>query len=60
MAILEGEKGPARDIVVLNAAAAISAGGKAETLADAIPLAEESLDSGAALERLNQLRIAAA
>jgi anthranilate phosphoribosyltransferase len=60
MAILEGEKGPARDIVVLNAAAAIAVGGKAETLAGAIPLAEESLDSGAALGKLNELRIVAA
>ena len=60
VAVLEGEKGPARDIVVLNAAAAIAAGGKAETLAAAIPLAEESLDSGAALGKLNGLRIAAA
>ncbi|MGD0112084.1 MAG: anthranilate phosphoribosyltransferase [Armatimonadota bacterium] len=60
MAILEGEKGPARDIVVLNAAAAIAAGGKTETLAEAMPLAEESLDSGAALGKLHELRISAA
>jgi anthranilate phosphoribosyltransferase len=60
MAILEGEKDPARDIVVLNAAAAIAAGGKTETLAEAMPLAEESLDSGAALGKLHELRISAA
>jgi len=60
MAILEGEKDPARDIVVLNAAAAIAAGGKTETLAEAMPLAEESLDSGAALGKLHELRITAA
>ncbi len=54
--LLEGEKGPARDIVVLNAAAAIAAGGKAETLNDGIPAATESIDSGAALGKLRQLQ----
>jgi len=60
MAVLEGDKGAARDIVVLNAAAAIAAGGRADTLTEAIPVAEQSLDSGAALGKLNELRIAAA
>ncbi len=54
--VLEGEVGPARDIVVLNAAAAIAAGGKADTLQDAVPLAAQSLSSGAALGKLQQLR----
>lgn len=55
-AILEGEDGPARDIVVLNAAAAIAAAGMADTLRDAAPIAVESLDSGAALAKLCALR----
>jgi anthranilate phosphoribosyltransferase len=54
--VLEGQKGPARDIVVLNAAAAIAAGGKADTLKDAVPIAAEAIDSGAALDKLRQLQ----
>ncbi|HUU54468.1 MAG TPA: anthranilate phosphoribosyltransferase, partial [Armatimonadota bacterium] len=54
--ILEGEDGPARDIVVLNAAAAIAAGGLANSLAEAVPVAVNSIDSGAALGTLRQLQ----
>jgi anthranilate phosphoribosyltransferase len=54
--ILEGKSGPPRDIVVLNAAAAIAAGGKADALRDAVPIAAESIDSGAALGKLRQLQ----
>lgn len=54
-AILEGEEGPKRDIVVLNAAAAILAGGKAKDFEEAIAAAEESIDSGAALRKLEAL-----
>jgi anthranilate phosphoribosyltransferase len=54
--VLEGKKGSAHDIVALNAAAAIAAGGRADTLRDAIPLAMESLDSGAGLAKLRQLQ----
>jgi anthranilate phosphoribosyltransferase len=46
----------ARSAVVLNAAAAIYAGGLTESLADAVVRAEESLDSGAAMAKLEQLR----
>ncbi|QBG47717.1 anthranilate phosphoribosyltransferase [Verrucomicrobia bacterium S94] len=53
--ILQGEKGPKRDIVLLNAAFAIMSGGKADTPANAIRLAKESIDSGAALAKLNAL-----
>ena len=45
-AVLEGTKGPHRDIVVLNAAPAIVAGGKASDLAGGIALAQEAIDSG--------------
>ncbi|HJM34556.1 MAG: anthranilate phosphoribosyltransferase [Candidatus Marinimicrobia bacterium] len=54
-AILKGETGPKRDIVLLNAAAGIVVGGKAQTLEEGLKLASESVNSGAALHVLNQL-----
>ncbi|MDH7568524.1 MAG: anthranilate phosphoribosyltransferase [Armatimonadota bacterium] len=54
--VLEGEAGARRDIVVLNAAAALVAGGAAPDLRAGIALACESIDSGAARERLEALR----
>jgi len=54
--ILEGQKGPKRDIVLMNAAAAIVAGDKAANLNDAIQIASESIDSGAALKKLYEVR----
>jgi anthranilate phosphoribosyltransferase len=53
--ILEGEKSPRRDIVLMNAAAALVAAGKADSLKEAMPLAAESIDSGAARARLGAL-----
>ena len=53
--ILKGETGPKRDIVLLNAAAGIVVGGKAQTLEEGLKLASESVNSGAALHVLNQL-----
>jgi anthranilate synthase/phosphoribosyltransferase len=52
-AILSGEKGPARDTVLVNAAFAILAGGKADDLKEAIRVAERSIDDGAATARLD-------
>jgi anthranilate phosphoribosyltransferase len=54
-AVLNGEQSPRRDIVVLNAAAALVAAGRAEHIAAAIPLAAKSIDSGAAAEKLEGL-----
>ena len=54
--ILKGEKGPKRDIVVLNAGAAIVAGGKADNLDTGIELANSSIDSGSALAKLEGLK----
>jgi len=54
-AVLNGEKSPRRDVVLLNAAAALVAAGRAEHLAQAIPLAEKSIDSGAAAGKLEAL-----
>ena len=48
-------KDSARSLIILNAAAAIFIGGKADTLENAIDLANRSVDSGAAAEKLNQL-----
>jgi len=53
--ILDGGKGPKRDIVLLNAAAGIIVGGKAQNLKEGLEKAAESVDSGAALNILNQL-----
>jgi len=55
LSVLAGEDGPARDIVLLNAGAAIYIGGKADDLAGGIECAEASIDSGAALDRLHRL-----
>jgi anthranilate phosphoribosyltransferase len=55
--ILEGEKGPRRDIVCLNAAAGLIAGGAAKDFIDGFRLAEKTLDSGAALQALEGLVI---
>lgn len=50
--ILRGRKGPKRDIVCLNAAPALVAGRKARSLHDGFLLAGQTLDSGAAAEKL--------
>lgn len=57
MGILCGkEKGAKRDIVLLNAGAGIFANGKAKSIAAGIELAKKSIESGAALRKLEQLR----
>ncbi len=53
--ILGGERGACRDIVLMNAAAAIYVGGMARDLAEGIVLATRSIDSGSALGKLNAL-----
>lgn len=54
-AVLNGEKSPRRNIVLLNAGAALYAAGKATSIKDGIKLAEESIDSGAANKKLQDL-----
>jgi anthranilate phosphoribosyltransferase len=54
-AVLGGEKGPCRDIVCLNAAAAIMAGGKAGSLKEGWAMAQESIDGGNAMRTLEGL-----
>jgi len=53
--ILSGTKNSKRDIVLLNSAAAIYISGKAPSIEFAVKLAQDSIDSGKALEKLNQL-----
>jgi anthranilate phosphoribosyltransferase len=53
--VLGGKRGPARDIVVLNAAAALAVAERGQTIAQCIPLAEASIDSGAAKSALEKL-----
>ena len=55
VAILNGEKGPKRDAVLMNAGASLYIGGKAATMKEGIALAAELIDSGKALETLNKL-----
>ncbi|QEM67966.1 anthranilate phosphoribosyltransferase [Geobacter sp. FeAm09] len=53
--VLTGEKGPRRDIVLLNAAYALMAAGKVATPAEGIALAAEAIDSGRAMTQLEKL-----
>jgi anthranilate phosphoribosyltransferase len=53
--LLAGEPGPFRDIVLLNAAAALIVGGKAKTLAEGVERAERAIDTGAASQALDKL-----
>jgi anthranilate phosphoribosyltransferase len=54
--VLAGERrDAARSLVIANAAGALYVGGKARTLADAAALAAQSIDGGAALDKLRQL-----
>ncbi len=53
--VLNGKKGAARDIVLMNAGAAIYVSGQAESLQAGIEKAAAVIDSAAALEKLNQL-----
>lgn len=55
MRVLKGDRGPQRDVVLMNAAAALVCGGKAKNLKDGVKLAMRSIDSGAALSKLEKL-----
>ena len=54
-AVLDGEVGPRRDIVLVNAAAALVAGGRARDLKEGVALAAQSIDRGAARDKLDDL-----
>ena len=54
-ALLDGEKSAYRNVVLMNAAAGLLVGGKADSLGDAAILAANAIDSGKAAEKLNLL-----
>lgn len=53
--VLDGEEGPQRDVVLLNAAAAIVVGGRAEDITAGLEVARASIDSGKARQALDRL-----
>ena len=55
LGVLDGQTGPARDIVLLNAGAALYAADVAASIADGIERARQAIDSGAAKAKLGQL-----
>jgi anthranilate phosphoribosyltransferase len=55
ISVLNGEPGPCRDIVLMNSAAALVAAGIAPSFSDGMVLSRQSIDSGSAVNKLNQL-----
>jgi anthranilate phosphoribosyltransferase len=53
--VLAGDEGPARDVVVLNAAAGLLAAGRVDDLASGVAVAKTAIDSGAASDALDRL-----
>ena len=53
--VLQGDKGPARDVVLLNSGAALYVSGSAASIRDGMALAASSIDSGKARQKLEQL-----
>ena len=56
LSVLKGEKGPRRDIVLLNSAYALIASGTADDVRGGVIIAKESIDSGRAMNKLQQLK----
>jgi len=56
LSILNGEKGPKREIVLMNAAAALMVAGKAEDFVTAVDIAVETIDSKKACEKLEEIK----
>jgi anthranilate phosphoribosyltransferase len=54
--VLSGAKGAARDMVLINAGAVVYVGGRAGSIREGIRMAEESIDSGRAKEKLDTLK----
>ncbi|HZA24966.1 MAG TPA: anthranilate phosphoribosyltransferase, partial [Dehalococcoidia bacterium] len=53
--VLQGEKGPIRDVVLLNSGAALVVGDRAATVRQGVEMAAEIVDSGQALRKLDEL-----
>ncbi|WP_052722800.1 MULTISPECIES: anthranilate phosphoribosyltransferase [unclassified Methanosarcina] len=56
LCIFKGQKGPKRDLVILNAAAALYVSGIVSSIRQAIPIAEDAIDSGKVMVKFNQFR----
>jgi anthranilate phosphoribosyltransferase len=56
LSILKGERGPKRDIVLMNSAAALMVAGKAEDFRPALLIAADAIDSGVASEKLEEVK----
>lgn len=56
--LLKGKTGPKRDIVIMNAAAALITGDKAKSFVEAAEKASKAIDSGAALKKLEEVKVA--
>ena len=54
--IFKGQKGPKRDLIVMNAAAALYVSGLVGSIRQAIPIAEDAIDSGKVMVKFNQFR----
>jgi len=57
-AVLAGEEGPRRDVVLLNAAAALEVAGRVATLQDGLQVAAAAIDTGAAATTLDRWSVA--
>ncbi len=55
LSILKGEKGPCRNVILLNSAAALVAADVAKDLENGVEISKDAIDKGAALEKLNEL-----
>lgn len=56
LGVLNGEKGPKRDIVLMNAGAGLYITGKAKSISDGIELAKRLIDSGTAFDTLEKFK----
>jgi anthranilate phosphoribosyltransferase len=56
LCIFKGQKGPKRDLIILNAAAALYVSGIVGSIKQAIPIAEDAIDSGKVMVKFNQFR----
>lgn len=55
LSIFKGERGPKRDVTLINAAAALTVAGKAEDFKEAMLIASDTIDSGKAFEKLQDI-----
>jgi len=56
LSILKGEKGPKRDVVLMNSSAALVVAGKAKDFRSGVETAAEALDSGQAMNKLEEIK----